>query len=170
MGNKIAVMRDGKLEQVGHPHEILSKPATQFVESLVGNNRVVKRFSLIQCDALQYGSPIFTLETEEKILEEKLKEKEFLRAHDFVGIVDKNGNPTGYIPLAKYEHTDTIPLHKRIKPNTITIQNNKTLYDALGLLFSSGHQCVFCMDQNGKVNGLVTMADLFEAVRVNDEE
>ena len=37
MGDRIAVMNDGKLEQVGTPDEIYNNPATLFVASFVGS-------------------------------------------------------------------------------------------------------------------------------------
>jgi len=36
MGNRIAVMRDGKLEQVGAPSDVYAKPATIFVAQFIG--------------------------------------------------------------------------------------------------------------------------------------
>jgi len=38
MSDRIAVMRDGRLEQVGSPHEIYNQPATRFVASFIGEN------------------------------------------------------------------------------------------------------------------------------------
>jgi ABC-type sugar transport system ATPase subunit len=37
MGDRIAVMNDGRIEQVGRPREIYDRPASTFVASLVGS-------------------------------------------------------------------------------------------------------------------------------------
>ena len=47
LADKIAVMRDGGIEQYGKPLEIMRSPANEFVSDLVGANDVLRRFSLI---------------------------------------------------------------------------------------------------------------------------
>ena len=46
MGDVIAVMRAGALEQFGRPSEILANPASEFVARFVGADRGLKRLSL----------------------------------------------------------------------------------------------------------------------------
>jgi osmoprotectant transport system ATP-binding protein len=47
MGNKIAILKQGGvLAQYDTPENILSKPASEFVSSFVGGDRVLKRLSL----------------------------------------------------------------------------------------------------------------------------
>ncbi|QHS21867.1 ABC transporter ATP-binding protein [Virgibacillus sp. MSP4-1] len=38
LGDRICVMRDGKVEQVGTPDELLQDPANEFIENFVGSN------------------------------------------------------------------------------------------------------------------------------------
>lgn len=47
LADKIAVMREGRIEQYGPPLEILQSPANDFVARLVGADDVLRRFSLI---------------------------------------------------------------------------------------------------------------------------
>ncbi len=49
MGDKIAILRQGGfLEQYDSPENILANPASEFVESFVGADRVLKRLSLMR--------------------------------------------------------------------------------------------------------------------------
>jgi len=48
MGDRIAIMRDGRLLQYDTPEAILARPANDFVESFLGPDRAIKRLSLIE--------------------------------------------------------------------------------------------------------------------------
>jgi putative spermidine/putrescine transport system ATP-binding protein len=42
MSDRLAVFRDGRVEQVGHPTDVYEQPATEFVASFVGTSNVVE--------------------------------------------------------------------------------------------------------------------------------
>jgi osmoprotectant transport system ATP-binding protein len=46
LGDRVAIMRSGKIVQHDSPDEILSRPADEFVASFVGVDRAIKRLSL----------------------------------------------------------------------------------------------------------------------------
>ncbi|MDR6830749.1 osmoprotectant transport system ATP-binding protein [Bosea sp. BE271] len=52
MGDRVAIMRDGRLIQYATPDEILAAPADSFVEAFVGPDRALKRLSLRSIDTL----------------------------------------------------------------------------------------------------------------------
>src|SRR5215216_1052701 len=41
MSNRIAVMRNGKIEQVGHPREVYEAPASRFVADFIGTSNFI---------------------------------------------------------------------------------------------------------------------------------
>ena len=47
LGDRIAIMRDGKLVQYAPPGELLAHPANEFVEQFVGSDRGLKRLELL---------------------------------------------------------------------------------------------------------------------------
>ncbi|MEO3997439.1 ABC transporter ATP-binding protein [Mesorhizobium sp. CAU 1732] len=56
LGDRIAIMRDGKIVQYDTPDAILSSPINAFVENFVGADRSLKRLSLYRVsDAMQPG-------------------------------------------------------------------------------------------------------------------
>ena len=58
LGDRIAIMKSGKIVQYDTPDAILSKPADQFVEDFVGIDRAIKRLSLYSVsDAMVVGAP-----------------------------------------------------------------------------------------------------------------
>ena len=52
MGDRIALLRDGRLVQHATPADMLAHPADGFVEDFVGADRALKRLSLFTCGAL----------------------------------------------------------------------------------------------------------------------
>ncbi|MGG7567685.1 ABC transporter ATP-binding protein [Rhodovulum sp. DZ06] len=72
MSDRVAVMSEGKIEQVGAPRDVYDRPATAFVASFVGENnaipaRVVSRNgALAQVDA-GFGAPLTVGCTHEKL-------------------------------------------------------------------------------------------------------
>jgi osmoprotectant transport system ATP-binding protein len=57
MGDRIAILKDGRLVQYGTPDEILSRPANDFVAEFVGADRALKRLNLVTVrDVMQPGA------------------------------------------------------------------------------------------------------------------
>ena len=56
MGDRIAIMRDGRLLQYDTPEAVLARPANDFVENFLGPDRAIKRLSLIQVSSAM-GAP-----------------------------------------------------------------------------------------------------------------
>ena len=52
LGDRIAIMRDGRIVQYDTPEAILSHPADAFVENFVGADRALKRLTLFQVEAV----------------------------------------------------------------------------------------------------------------------
>jgi iron(III) transport system ATP-binding protein len=42
MSNRVAVMRDGKIEQVGHPREVYEQPRSRFVADFIGTSNFIE--------------------------------------------------------------------------------------------------------------------------------
>jgi len=167
MGDKIAVMHQGKLVQFGTPQDILTRPSDEFVESLVGHNRILKRFSLLECHQIKPSSSVFKLNSERDEIVKRIEGFIRTSSYPIIGILDDNNRPIGYIPMFKYQPGDETSIEDRIvKFKALqAINENATLFDALGRLFSSGERCVYRMSDDGRCTGIITMADLFEAVR-----
>jgi multiple sugar transport system ATP-binding protein len=52
MANRIAIMRDGLIEQVGTPHDVFAKPANVFVASFIGTPQM----NLVEADLRSFGN------------------------------------------------------------------------------------------------------------------
>ena len=52
LGDRLAIMRDGRLVQYDTPGAVLSRPADSFVEAFVGPDRALKRLSLLMVESV----------------------------------------------------------------------------------------------------------------------
>ncbi len=58
MGDRLAIMKEGRLVQTGTPDAVLARPANAFVEEFVGEDRAWKRLGLVPLARIvQAGSP-----------------------------------------------------------------------------------------------------------------
>jgi osmoprotectant transport system ATP-binding protein len=57
MGDKIAIMRDGRLVQLATADELLASPADEFVARFVGEDRGLKRLRVRACSDLELDPP-----------------------------------------------------------------------------------------------------------------
>lgn len=48
MGDRIMVMKEGKIEQIGHPSELIKKPASEYIEHFIVDNLKSKIQSIIK--------------------------------------------------------------------------------------------------------------------------
>ena len=57
MGSRVAVMRQGRIEQFDTPEALLASPVNEFVEAFVGDDRALRRLALVSVEsALERGS------------------------------------------------------------------------------------------------------------------
>ena len=164
MGNKIAVMQNGNLTQFGTPHEILSHPANEFVESLVGQNRILKKLTLISCNQGKTACSFFSISNKETLADAV---NHAPRGVGAVGVVKDNGEPLGYIPVNGTVLKDGISVEQAIVTSAISIRESDSLYDALSLLFTHNERFIFSVDENNKAKGLIGTKELFETVNEN---
>ena len=155
MGDKIAVMQYGKLAQFGTPHEILTKPANEFVESLVGSNRIIKRFSLIPCTQQAGSEPFFKRSDAAAILEA-------VKVNSFVGVTDEEGHPLGIIDAKKNSPATALDIDGCIVPTACFATEDQTLYDVMSMMFARNEKVMFAVDAAGQARRLIGMGQLFD--------
>src|SRR5438046_139107 len=54
LGDRVAIMRAGKLVQYAPTGELLARPADDFVAQLLGTDSGLKRIALLNCDTVEY--------------------------------------------------------------------------------------------------------------------
>jgi osmoprotectant transport system ATP-binding protein len=103
MGDRIAIMRAGKLVQYDTPETILARPADAFVEEFVGADRVVKRLSLLavadSMGPVDPAAPVGLALDADATLRDALTQF-LVHGVDRLSVVDGNGAAVGTMTLA----------------------------------------------------------------------
>ncbi len=164
MGDKIAVMRKGKLVQYDSPEDMLSTPANEFVVNLVGGNYSIKRLHLIRVDEIIDRTP-FTASAEGIISETKASlDKSKL---GLVVITDEDKKVKGLVIPAylkkEGEHNADI-----MEETGTTVGTGSTLNDALAVMLSSGQGYVIVVDEKERLEGVVTLNGIMGVLQDDD--
>ena len=108
MGDRIAILRDGRLVQHGRPADILTRPADAFVEEFVGADRALKRLGLMSVREVMTtgmrspvagGGSIASGATGREALAALLTS-----ANGMLTVIDEDGATVGTVTLAELQH------------------------------------------------------------------
>lgn len=152
MGDKVAIFRDGKLEQFDSPDNILAHPANQFIADFVGSDRTLKRLRLITVGQATDGdAPTIakaeSVETARAVLRD--------RGCEIAVVVDAERKPVGYIRAETAEarsgsvgdHCDAL---------TTRVMVDADLRTAVSEMFTHNTTWLAVVDAEGTFQGCVT--------------
>ena len=158
LGDKIAILKDGVLSQVGRPKEILLDPAEDYVEAFV---RDVNRARVLSVDVAMKpaGFPLTTDFIDEALEQMRARNEDHAYVfHDdeYKGVVTKDAleeaceTSSGPVPRL-HEITDQGPT---VRPGTV-------LQDALPIILNSDYP-VPVVSEDGKYQGTLSKQDIVE--------
>ncbi|MDH7579034.1 MAG: betaine/proline/choline family ABC transporter ATP-binding protein [Bacillota bacterium] len=163
MGDKIAVMREGKLVQYDPPERLLTAPRDDFVERLVGHNRTLKRLHLIQVkEVVRKEVPVVSPESS---LEDvaRVSSQSKIRA---AFVVDPHRRLLGVVPINKLNHWNGSARAGDVLERLHNIVEAKaTLNDALSVMLNCGEWYVAVLNNNTEFEGIVTLGNLLELMK-----
>jgi glycine betaine/proline transport system ATP-binding protein len=168
IGDRIAIMKDGIIEQIGTAEEILTNPASEYIEAFVEK---VDRKTIITAESLMF----------EKVTVIKGKidgPKVAIRKMRGVGVdvlpvVDDGKKFIGFVwlkdLLALEEDEKTI--EKVIRTNSPSVYKSYTVEDMLPLITETRYPVAVVDEEEGKLLGIVTQTSLIiEATRFEKKE
>ncbi len=162
MGDRIAVLREGKLIQYDEPGKILSEPAGDFVANLVGRNRSIKRLHLIRAHEIleeeHWGVP---LDTPREEIKERIEESVI----STVMVIDEKGYLKGIIGRRAIEEKEGEKAEDLMEEVPDNVTDDATLNDALSVMLEIGEGYVPVVDADGLFRGTLTLNTLLDQVR-----
>lgn len=155
MGNRIAIMRAGRIIQLGSPEEIVTDPADEYVREFVQD---VNRGSVLRVrSVMEPTEPLVLGKATIQTACERLQET----GARCLYVVDADMKPIGLVTaedLAEAEDDGSLTLHKVVRKQFTKIRPSSPLNEAYGLL--SDDESLAVIDRDGIFRGTVRPANI----------
>jgi osmoprotectant transport system ATP-binding protein len=162
MGDLVAVFQTGGiLAQFGPPLEILAAPSTEFVARFVGQDRGLKRLSLLRVSDVPLAAPV-TARVGEPVGDARGRVKSV--PHRYLLIVDDGNRPQGWAAEDDLTGDGAVDADMG-NPVSPLINKRTTLKDALSMMLDAAVQTGIVVDRTGAVQGLLTIEAVAHKMR-----
>ncbi|SDN94272.1 osmoprotectant transport system ATP-binding protein [Enterococcus faecalis] len=164
LANKIAIMSEGKVIQFDTPDNILRHPANEFVEELIGEDRLLQaKPDFTAVDEVMLNSAITI--TPEKSLQEAIKLMREKRV-DTLLVVDNSHVLKGFIDVETLDQQrgKASSVGDILNKDVFFVQKTALLRDALQRILKRGLKYVPVVDEQKRVVGILTRASLVDIV------
>ncbi len=150
LSDRIAIMRDGKLEQFASPEQILEHPANAFVRDFIGADRGLKRLARVFVrDVMRPGVAV------------KL-EDQITHLTSSVFVVDSSGVLLGWLD----PQDSAVSVQTAFSPHSwqdIAVSENASVREALSRMISLGFQVIPVVNDTGVFKGELRLEQALNA-------
>ncbi len=148
LGDRIALMKDAEVVQIGTPTEFFEKPANQYVEDFIAD---VDKSRILKVRSVMNKAPYTAkLGDDRKETLEKLKEKDM----EFVYVTDNRRYFKGYITLEQLKKSKAQTIDKLVKNDETVIYRKAYLHEAWEKLQEATYDLPV-VDGSGRLRGIL---------------
>lgn len=161
LATKIIVMDNGKMVQEASPTALLQKPATEFVEKMIGEERLMRAQSNITpVKSIMLPNPVSI--TAEKTLSEAISLMRQKRVDSL--LVTENESLIGVIDLESLSnrYQKDLLVSDLMTPITFSVQEDALLRDTAQRIFKRGLKYAPVVDKDNKLKGVITRSSLVD--------
>jgi osmoprotectant transport system ATP-binding protein len=161
LADRIAILNiGGILEQVDSPAEMLRAPRTDFVADFLGDDRGIKRLSLMTVgDASLTKGPVVAETASADDARSTMAEL----GYDWVAVCDGDDRLRGWIGAAELDGVATVG-ELTPEPFRAVVTADTTLKAALDGIVTSRTRVAMAVDADGRYLGMLTVDDLAEGI------
>ncbi|WP_252501781.1 betaine/proline/choline family ABC transporter ATP-binding protein [Sporosarcina sp. Marseille-Q4943] len=163
MGDRIAIMKDGKLLQLDTPEKLLHEPAHGFVEEFIGKHRIIQNPELMPVLDIMSESVVTSLpqSSPEKAISliRQRKITDLIIVDDSKSLL---GIVSAYDVIKSVNNIRTI--EELMQPVGHFLQDTASAKDAIIMMDESPFGLIPIVDEKHKVVGLVTRGSLLSAL------
>ncbi|AXF55646.1 betaine/proline/choline family ABC transporter ATP-binding protein [Salicibibacter kimchii] len=166
LADRMVILKDGELVQIGTPDEILSEPADAFVEEFIGKDRLLQmRANVESVESIMNKNPI-TVHESATISEaiQVMREKRV----DSLLIINNMNILKGYVDIemiksAHEDHSDKT-IADILLTKVRTVHKSARLRDSVHRILKLGTSYVPVVDDDKRLLGILTRATLVDVV------
>ena len=161
MGDKICLLRAGKLVQYDGPEKLLTEPANDFVRDFVGGDRTLKRLNLLKIKTAMRAEPPVIEQSESPDAARKLLTE--LQVEHLV-VVDETRRLVGYVDQEALKRaSDTVG--GVAQPTEAFLPATASLKDGLSEIFTHDLGFIIAVDEEKRVQGILMESDIKAILR-----
>ncbi len=164
LADRIVILKDGAIVQVGTPDEILREPANEFVEEFIGKDRLVQAKPNVQTvEQIMNANPITI--TADRPIKEAIQIMKHHRV-DTLLVVDDSRVLKGYIDVEIIDHTfkKSTYVGDIIKSDIFKVKRDTLVRDTIHSILKRGIKNVPIINEKDQLVGIVTRASLVDIV------
>ncbi|MBB6449133.1 osmoprotectant transport system ATP-binding protein [Geomicrobium halophilum] len=164
LADRMLILKDGKLVQIGTPDEILTEPANEFVEEFIGKERLIQmRANVETVEHMMNKHPVTIHESASlSVAIQVMREKRV----DSLLVTDSEGYLKGYVDIEMIEsnrnNNKTIADIHLTKIHTV--HKKARLRDSISRILKLGASYVPVVDDDMRLLGILTRATLVDVV------
>lgn len=164
LATKIVVMDGGKIMQVASPDEILQHPANEFVENLIGKDRLIQARPSITTVGQVMLTNVASI-TPDRLLKEALKAMHDRRV-DSLLVTDDGGTLKGYLDIEDidYNFKTATSVGDVMHDDVFYVKSDSLVRDTVERILKRGFKNIPVVDKDKKLVGIVTRAALVDIV------
>lgn len=165
LGDNIAIMKDGKIVQIGSPEEILNNPADDYVKEFVQDVNRVK--VVTAASIMQKIDPVVTAKDGVNIAVRKMRKASI----SSIFVVDKEQHLKGIITIddaIALQKTDNHDLEQIINKDIETVSPDAYIEEILPMIINSKYPIVV-VDDDKKVLGIIIKVYVLAGVLGEEE-
>ena len=168
MGDRIAILREGKLVQFDTPDTLLAHPKNHFVRDFVGADRQLKRLGLVRVhEIMDTDPPVVQFEGKAEDALHAIEQREVRNAF----VIDRDGKLKGWVDRKAIERSDSL-VEAMYEADywDISVKETATVRDALSAMVTRGFKVTPVVDSDGLLTGSITLKALQELVERSDPD
>lgn len=162
MGDRVAIMKQGRLVQVAEPLTLLSRPADNFVRDFVGADNVLSQFNYMRVRNIGYSRENIPVVDENSTFGEAREAIQNsgipIIRKPYVYVTNLEGKLLGVVEV-KEKGSDDDEIYHFIRSIT-PVNEEGTVFDALQIMVERGAATVPIVDEKGFLKGLLTFGQL----------
>ncbi len=156
MGDRVAVMREGRVVQYDAPDDLLADPRDEFVRDFVGADRQLKRLGLVRVQDVMDGVP--PVVSEDSSLEAA---REAVGGLGSAFVVDRHSRLKGWVSAELLAEAKSLrDSMQRTATHEVAARETASLREALSVMLASGLDVAPVVDEDDKVIGSLSLGAL----------